>query len=261
MGKKLVQLLATGLFAGILLVTPVVAAEDGGSASGSNSGSGSSTSGSGSDSTKVTSGTTSGSGDTSGTDSTSDAKGLEDRLQKRKTEFKTNLTATQKLRLTQKCKPSQAVIKKLGDKTNANVPARAVAFTNLQTHLDALVTKLGSTSADLTELKSEQATLKTKLDTFNTDLAAYKTTLSDLQAVNCATDPTAFEASLAAARTARQKLATELTDIKSYVKDTIKPTLVKIRQQLAASKTGSESETEKSGSTSGTQTTTSGGSQ
>ena len=57
--------------------------------------------------------------------------------------------------------------------------------------------------------------------------------------MDCVTDPTGFKASLETARTARQKVATDATDIRTYVTGTIKPTLAKLRQQLETSKQGS----------------------
>ena len=140
------------------------------------------------------------------------------------------------------CKPSQAIVKNLGEKVNANVPQRYKAFENLESHLDTLITKLGTTSVDLTKLKEEQAMLKTKIATFKTDYEAYKATLTDLRSVDCSTDTTGFKAALEDARTARQKLSDELADMKAYIKDTIKPTIVEIRQQVAKLNAGTATE-------------------
>jgi hypothetical protein len=56
---------------------------------------------------------------------------------------------------------------------------------------------------------------------------------------DCTADPTGFKASLESARTAREQLAKSAADIRAYIQQTIKPTLVEIRAQVAKKTEGS----------------------
>ena len=53
---------------------------------------------------------------------------------------------------------------------------------------------LKAKGVDTTTLESQITELKAKITTYSTDLAAYKQSLTDLKAVDCKTDPDAFQA-------------------------------------------------------------------
>ncbi len=171
---------------------------------------------------------------------TEDAAALKDRLEKKKTELKIKLTNLEQEKIKTRCKAAQGVVTSLSEKVKNNGPNRTKAYTELVSRLTALIDRLKAKGVDVTELQQELAVLQTKIDTFNTDLAAYKQALSDLKNVDCSTDPTAFKAALEASRAARDKLIADAADIKAYVKDTIKPTLEKIRAELKAQETAAE---------------------
>ncbi len=159
---------------------------------------------------------------------------LQSRLEKEKTDLKIKLGVAETALIKAKCTPAVSNIKSLSTRFLTNVPQRVKAYDNLSSHLDTLITKLNAKGVDTTELKQELTTLQAKITTFNTDEAAYKQALSDAKNVDCSTDPAAFKAALLTARTARDKVMKDIADIKAYVKDTIKPTLQKIRTQLAS---------------------------
>lgn len=99
--------------------------------------------------------------------------------------------------------------------------------------------KLKAKNVDTTTYDSQVAELKTMVTTYETDLAKYKEAVSDLQELDCTSNPDGFKAALEAARTALGKVNTDGQAIKSYLSKTIKPTLKTIHDQLAA--TNSES--------------------
>lgn len=170
------------------------------------------------------------------TDTETDVKDnttLEQRIEKHKNDEKIKLTTTETTKLLTRCKPAQAVIKNLGDHVNANVPERVKAYDELNQHLTDIISKLNDRGIDTTQLQAEQKVLAAKITTFKKDLATYKQALSDLNAMDCAKDPTGFKAALLATRALRQNLTTEIADIRTYVMNTIKPTLVVLRKQLA----------------------------
>lgn len=157
---------------------------------------------------------------------------LAERLQKRKEELKTKLTTVQQKRLQTRCKASQGLIQKVSGRQNGLETSRTKVHANLVDRLTKLETKLADKNLDTTELKAQITELQAKIATFKTDLEAYKTAVADLGQMDCEADPTAFKASLDSSRTALQKVHDDAAAIRAYVKDTIKPTLQKIRAQL-----------------------------
>ncbi len=155
------------------------------------------------------------------------------RIAQRKLEFKTKLTAAETKRLQDRCKPAQALIGSLNDKLGTSTTTRTQAYTELTTHITDILDKLATKNLDLETLKSNQAQLMVKINTYKADLATYKDAIGDLKDMDCAADATAFKASLEVARTDREKLATDVADIRTYVTGTVKPTLQTLHDQLA----------------------------
>jgi hypothetical protein len=164
--------------------------------------------------------------------SEADKQKLLERLALRKAEIKLKLTTAQKTRLQTKCKAAQGLIAPIISKVQGYEQGRGEVYGKIVTRLTELSTKLKNRGASTTELDAAVTTLQAKVTTFNTDFATYKQVVSDLKDMECATDPEAFQASLQTARTALTKVNTDATDIRAYVKDTIKPILQKIRAEL-----------------------------
>lgn len=152
-----------------------------------------------------------------------------DRLKARVTDLKTKLSAADQAKLKLKCVAAQVKVKELETNVNNGVTARGKAYDELLSHLDKAITKLKAAKVDTTELEKERTELKVKIDTFKTDLVKYKIALGDTKDLGCVADPSAFKASLEAARTSRTAVATDAAAIRTYVNDTIKPTLKTIK--------------------------------
>jgi hypothetical protein len=165
------------------------------------------------------------------------------RIQERKTEFRSKLTFAKQARIKTVCKSSQGKLSKIQGRINGLETSRSKVYANLIQRLESLSTKLEDKNVDTTELKSQIAELNILIATFNTDLADYKQAVSDLAEMDCQADAAGFQASLEAAREARAKTAESAKAIRTYLTETIKPTLKEIRQQLN-SDTSSEDTTE-----------------
>ena len=189
--------------------------------------------------------------DTSSTDSVKpDDKLLLQRLSERKAELKTKLTTAEQTRLKDKCKPAQTGgVSSLYGRIKGIETSRSEVYKNLTDRLTSLDEKLKAKNVDTTKLEAEIATLKTKIATFESDLAKYKQAVLDLKSMDCASDPTSFKASLEKARSLREQVNKDAQEIKTYVNDTIKPTLKEIRATLEAK----EKETTTNSTTGGTQ--------
>lgn len=224
MKYRIRNLIGTTIAISVMVVTPLALAE-----------------------TNTTSGSDSSDKDTSSSSSSEDSTARQARLEKLKTDLKIKLDAKEQEKLKTRCKPAQTIVKNVGERFNTKAPGRAKIYDELVTRLNSLVTKLKAKGVDTTELEQEISMLQTKVTLFNTDLAAYKQALSDLRDVDCVTDPTAFKAALEAARTAHDKVIKDAADVKAYVKDTIKPTLQKIRSVLEEQEKAPEDSSKKEG--------------
>lgn len=173
---------------------------------------------------------------------------LQERIEKRKTDLKLRITATEKQRLQTRCKNSTGKFNALDGRIKGIETSRTQVYENLADRLTKLSEKLQERNVDTTEFDAEIAQLQEKIATFQTDLAAYKQAVADLKdmGADCATDAEGFKASLETARSALQKVKVDAADIKTFVNDTIKPTLKEIREGIVKEDGESESTTENS---------------
>lgn len=199
------------------------------------------------DSSQTTTNTTTQTDDTSTTETKplTDAqkKEMNARTEKRKAEAKLKLTAVQQKRIQARCKNAQGLVRSVGVKVKGVETSRTKIHANLVERLTELQTKLDAKNVDTTQLKAEIAELKVKIATFDTDLAAYKQLVADLAELDCTADPAAFKTSLDSARASLQKVRDDAVAVRTYVKDTIKPTLKSIQTQLESAENTSTTET------------------
>lgn len=171
-------------------------------------------------------------------------KELSERIQKRKTEAKLRLTTVQQKRIQTRCKNAQGLVKNVSGRVKGIETNRTKVHANLVDRLKNLETKLAAKNVDTAQYKTQIAELEAKIATFNTDMAAYKQAVADLGNIeDCTSDPTAFKASLEVTRAALQKVHDDAVAIRTYVKDTIKPTLTVIRTQLEGAQAVTPAET------------------
>ena len=159
---------------------------------------------------------------------------LQDRLQKRKDALATKLTTAQTTMLKARCQAAQTKLTAVRDQAQTGVANRITVYRNIVTNLTTLMTKLDGVT-DTSALKTAVDGLSAKIDDFDNSVATYKETLADILAMDCASDPTAFRASLDTAKSQQAQLVTDANAIRTYIQETVKPALQTIRTTLAAS--------------------------
>lgn len=242
MKTRISKLLSLGLIAPFLLTGAVFA-------EGTNSGSGSTTS---QNTTTSSSNKTETETETE-THNGADDKNLANRLQERKSKLKTTVTSTEKLRIQSRCKNSQGKLSSLDGRIKGIQTSREAAYSKITTKLTDLQTKLKAKGVDTAQLDTQIAELNKKIDQYKTDLATYKQAVTDLSAMDCSADPTAFKASLETARAALLTVRQDAVAIKSYVTQTIRPTLQQIKAQLEKDDSTDSTSTKTPSTTGGTQ--------
>lgn len=171
-----------------------------------------------------------------GDNKTTDATSIQDRITTRINNLKTKLTETEQKHLQTRCKAAQGNIMSLVTRTGEIKTKRSTIHENIIDKLNKIVTKLKAKNVDTTSLESQIKELQTKINTFNLDLATYTATVTDLSNMDCATDPTGFKASLETARTQRDTVAKDAAAIRTYLSETIKSELIRIKVALEKDK-------------------------
>ena len=151
----------------------------------------------------------------------------------RKEALKIKLTAKEEQRLKLRCTSAQGKVRSMQGRIKGYDTSHTAVYGGLAERLTKLVDTLKAQDVDTTQLAAQVAVLTTKSNTFKSDLATYKDDISDLAEIDCKTDAVGFKAALEAARTKQAALRQQAVDIKTYVKETIRPTLQTIRKQLA----------------------------
>jgi hypothetical protein len=140
-----------------------------------------------------------------------------------------------KIRL--RCSVAQANAKTLATRLNTVQKSRGAAYDKILLDLNTLLGKLEKQAFETTALQENVNTLQGKVDSFKKDMNDYYTAVNDMATVDCAADPVAFIASLQAARKAHEATLPLVADIRAYVTNTIKPTLVQVRGQIEGGQT------------------------
>lgn len=160
-------------------------------------------------------------------------KTLAERVAEYKTKLATQPTAAQQTNLKAKCKAAQVIGKTLATKVTTSDTTRAKAYADIDATLATIVSRLGDADADVKALTEQQTKVTELVQTYTTDAAAYKTVLADMNTVDCVTDPIAFKATLEVARTNRAALNKDAAAIRTYITDTVKPSLKTAQGSLA----------------------------
>jgi hypothetical protein len=167
---------------------------------------------------------------------TDDSSGRQSRIEAEKKNMKETLTTELKTRIAERCLAAQARVKTKTTENTTATTARTKTYDEIITKLQAIVTEATANKLDVTSLQAEIIVLQTKITAFKTANATYRQDLLDLSLLDCKTDPTAFKAALTTARTDQQAVLLAAKNIRSYLIDTIKPTL----QALKAKGTGTK---------------------
>lgn len=162
---------------------------------------------------------------------------LQERLAARKQQVQERITAARTQRIQTNCRAAQGKVTSLEAKVQGTETSRQEVYTNLQRRLEALSQKLADEGIDTSALDVQRQTLQAEVDKFFATLATYKQAVADLAAMDCASDPEAFHATLVSVRTMLPELRQQAQTIRSILQDQIKPTLLTIKQQLQPAET------------------------
>jgi hypothetical protein len=147
------------------------------------------------------------------------------RIGKYKLTLKVQPTAAEQIKIKANCKAAQVKGRILSTQINQKVVLRSAAYVSVTGKIDSLITDLKAANIDTAKLQTERDALQKLITTYGTDLKAYQENITDMNAVDCITDPVGFKAALETARTSQATVLKDIIAIRTYVNDTIKPTL------------------------------------
>jgi hypothetical protein len=152
---------------------------------------------------------------TSSTSGTTQTTPMNQRISSRKNELKLQLTTAQSQNLAKKCISAQKRVKSIAAQDASNANKRQQVYTNISARLAKVVDGLSKQGVGTAELTSLQQRFNTSANQYLIDASEYETTIDDLSVMDCAADPTGFEATLTSARQSRIKLASDIGQVAS----------------------------------------------
>lgn len=145
-----------------------------------------------------------------------------------------DLSVTVQQRIKLRCLAVQTNMKAFDARVETMKTNRAAAYDNILGQLNTLVENLQNQAFDTTKLEANVTDLNKKVDKYKAEMKSYSQAIDDLTVIDCTKDPVAFKGALEAAREDHQKLIASVSDVRTFVTNTIKPQLQTIREQLDA---------------------------
>ncbi len=168
---------------------------------------------------------------------TSEKSTLSERIKTYKAGIKTKIAKNAQTKIALHCSVAQENTKTLTTRMKTVEKNRNAAYSNITKQLNTLLKRLDNQAYETTSLKDNITVLEGKTTDFKTSMAGYTQSLDDLSTMDCKKDPLAFIGALQAARKSHEKILPMITDIREYITNTIKPSLVQVRQQIESGNT------------------------
>lgn len=159
---------------------------------------------------------------------------LQERIQQKKAAIKTSFSRAQQSRIKARCKAAQGKITTVSAKAKALKTTRISVYQKISEKLAELSSKLKEAGVDTTEMNGQITELNNQIATFQTQLNNTHQAAVDASSIDCVADPSGFKAALESLRADREALAKTSAGIKTYITDTIRPTLVSQKQYFDA---------------------------
>ncbi len=157
-------------------------------------------------------------------------------LQQRITNYKKNLEREIKKaeedRMKFRCEVAKTYVSTLSTRLAATQKKRNKAYSKISTQLEELFLRLEAQAFETSKLKENLDVLYSKFSTFTSDMKGYKQAVDDMQQIDCKKDPKSFIAALNEAQVNHAKLVVLVNDIREYIANTVKPSLIQVREQI-----------------------------
>lgn len=150
---------------------------------------------------------------------------LEQRVNQRKAEQKTNLTPKEVTKYQSTCVKSQAAVRDLQTVLGPNISKRVDVYNKVDAKLLIIAGQLRLAGKDTKNLEAARTEYANKVISVTNAMNQYRATLDDLVTIDCKADINGFIALITTARQYHQSIRQQANDIKAYVEGAIKKSL------------------------------------
>ncbi len=157
---------------------------------------------------------------------------LQQRITQRKNERQSRLNIDDKQRLQSQCTLAQSKLRTLGDTYSSSSDKRDKVYRNIDATLWIIIGKLKLADKDTYSLEQQRTSYIKRVQAFENQSDQFQQAVKDIVAMNCKADPTGFKALLQTARLYNAQIRSSFIGIKSYLIDTIQPTISKQSDSL-----------------------------
>ncbi len=154
------------------------------------------------------------------------------RLEQRKQEQQVKMDKKEMDRLSGRCINVQSLIRPLQQATGQTVSKRTSTYQKIDAKLWVVIGQLKLAGKDTFKLEKQRTELAGKAAAFQTVSAQYQQTMDDILIINCQADIVGFKSLLETVRAYHNQVRTGSADVRSFVLDTIKPSLADYVTQL-----------------------------
>jgi chromosome segregation ATPase len=121
-----------------------------------------------------------------------------------------------------------------------NQNARSESYKNIRTRVQSIANRLKSDGYDTSQLETDLATLSDKIENISDDYATFISGLKNTQGAECGKSKGEFANRYMNARSAMLSVREGILDAKTFIQDTIRPDIQKIRAQKPASSSATQ---------------------
>ncbi len=150
---------------------------------------------------------------------------IKERIAEKKRALDEKITATQTARIEKRCQAAQTILKKVETRVTERSEKHQIRYDALVTKLTGISKRLQAQQVDTTKLDAQITVVKEKITTYDAASTAYLSAMATTRSMNCQSDPSEFKASLETLREQRADVVSSVKDIRTYVIETVKPTL------------------------------------
>ncbi len=158
------------------------------------------------------------------------------RVAERKAKMLKRLSQVEQVRVKAKCAVASRDIALLQTRSKVHFSNQAQRHARLLAKLQTLRQKLVEAGIDVANYDKQVVALQEKVHVYETEVKSFESVLADLSAMDCVSDPEGFVATMREAKLLRHNVVQKSLDIRSYIKNTLRPALVGIRDDAKINK-------------------------
>lgn len=154
------------------------------------------------------------------------------RVEARKAKYKTRLNNDEAAKLSGRCVGAQQKLVGIGKKFGENDTPLRAKYDAYSARLEKIAQKAEARGIDTTDLKNNKDTFNKQYQAMIAAVNEFNVSISDLQSVDCRTNPTAFKATLESARAALAEVQTARSELAKLAKGPLQDSIKAIKTNL-----------------------------